>query len=348
MSGKSLDDLDSGGGRSKGYISFMRRAAADSKKKNVGSNEIWGPIWEARNSARLFRLERRQTTKVVILNPGQPIIAHRIFYGWRAGKAGGRSFPMREDVRCDAWKLDDEGRWASTGKECKLCKFLGREPRLVILWELLDGREDVDRDTGKVQRWAPKRMIVDNDTIYGNIFDGVEVTAQREGREPSTEMAIFQVTRSADEKSYAYGTSWTFHSYADPSMSQIKEVMATGLIDWEAGWPYFTDDQIMAVITRHKEICDAHNLNKYSEEGAIRILQAKPKAENLPDSGTKESLDDLAEALDKDAKSDSEDGPSLNDLEDIPDEPKEEKKEDKPAKDDPDDEAWDPWKDGDV
>lgn len=359
----SLDDLAGSGEptQSTGRIAFMRKASEESKRRNqTFGQEIWRPVWDARGKAFPFKMSKNSSAKVVLLNDGIPVLAHKVFIGWAKTAEG--SFPRRENVRCTALRLDKEGNWISTGKDCKLCTFFGRDPRLLVLWGLLDLRSSKKKDG----RYQVCRMEVDSETIMGSIWNGVEIRAQAEGGKASTKFAMFHVARSGERTSYSHGNSWTFDRWITGDLLNEVQPYLDLLPDWKKGWPIFDEEMITEIARRHLSICEEHNLTDKgkgapSREGVLAVLGKDGAAKVKSKSGSGESseksgssLDDLAgeESPKEEPKKDT-GGPNLDSLEDLEDIGGSSTGDDEPSENggDPDEESgdgFDPWMDGDV
>jgi hypothetical protein len=299
--------------RSTGKIGSLRKSAEESRRRHAGEGDlIWAEARKARKGTFPLKLDKMTNTKGVLMNDGHPILAHRVIIGWFAEK--GYSFPKRELVRCAALKLGPEYEWLSTGKPCPFCTFLGKEPRLVILWGLIDLRQSKDPKTGEVRKVTVARLEADSDKLRGNIWDGVTVNAKIHKHEETTTGAMYMISRSADEKSFGGGDSWTFMQWVDPKM---LEPYLVKMPDWDAGWPLFSDEALMTLIETHKKICDDHKVDErdgYSQDGYARLVGAPiggtkageakkpaeaPKApgslEELSSGTAEPNLDDLAD-----------------------------------------------------
>jgi hypothetical protein len=277
----SSPSLDEGSEGVAGF-SFYRQAAAESKERNPTGNPIWKAVWEARRVFvgkfyGRFHLNTKEDTEAFLVTEAQAILAHQVNVGWIKSKKG-RSFPNRENVLCKAWELDDKGRWKQTGKVCPLCLFLGKEPRLIVLWALLDAREEQDPNNNRTTKWNLKYMTVDSDDVRDGIFNACGMASRDLGIEPTTRFAKFFISRSGNEKSSAYGTSWIFRKFFSEQdamkIPQVEQAMKD-LPPWLVLWPIFKSTDMVEMCRIHKKVHDDHNLDDrdgYSSEGAVKVL----------------------------------------------------------------------------
>jgi hypothetical protein len=260
---------------SSGSVLLLRTASDESRKRNqdFGGGEAISAAIKARKNAYPLKLDKMTSAKAVFLNDGHPILAHRLFVKWISGS--GYSFPRKENFRCSALALQPDGKWITTGKSCDFCTFLGRDPRLVVLWAVADLRQRTDKKTGETRKVWVCRIEADNDTMRGSIFDGVDIAAERDKRVAQVKYAMFQSSRSGDEKALGCGDRWTFVQWVDPKDCEpyLKEIP-----DWDAAWPILPPDSVRYTIERHKQICDEHTKGDgYSHEGYAKLLGEAPK-----------------------------------------------------------------------
>lgn len=303
---QNTPSLDDGSGAVAGF-SFYRQAAKESKDRNPMGNPIWSPVWEARKAFigqfyGRFHLNNRESTEAFIITEPHAVLVHRIMVGWITTKKG-KAFPNREVVPCKAWTLDDKGRWIQTGKQCPLCIFLGREPRLAVIWALLDKREEQDPSNNRTTQWNLKHMVAESDDVREAVFNACAIAANDAGIAPTTRFAKFYVSRSENEKSSSFGNSWIFRKFfkEEEAMAISQVVYALEkLPPWSKTWPTFPSKTMVEMCKRHKEIFDQHKLDDfegYSREGAVKVLGAAG-AEITPPAATgggpnaKPSLDD--------------------------------------------------------
>lgn len=274
---------------STGSILLLRTASDESRKRNMGfGGESISAALKARKNAYPLKLDKMTSARAVFLNDGHPILAHRLFIKWISGS--GYSFPKKENFRCSALALQPDGKWVTTGKPCDFCTFLGRDPRLVVLWAVADLRQRTDKKTGETRKVWVCRIEADNDAMRGSIFDGVDIAAERDKHASQVQYSMFQAARSGDEKALGCGDRWTFIQWVDPKDCEayLKEIP-----DWDAAWPIFPPDSVRYTIERHKQVCDEHLKGEgYSREGYAKILgetektasasSAKPAAPPAP------------------------------------------------------------------
>lgn len=344
-----LEDFSQEGGKgsrkpSTGRIGFLRHAADESRKRNIGQGgEIWADVWDARKKAYPLRMERMTSAKVVFLNEGEDLLAHQIVTRWVQGTSG--NFPNKEFVRCVAYEVGEGGAWLSTGKSCPFCTYLGRDPRIVILWALADLRQFRDKATGEVKKVSVRRVEIANEDILGAIWDGVEVASRIQKVEAHVKHAMFQVSRSGGEKTPGYGNSWVFEQWVDEKQC---EEYASQIPDWKRGWPAFEEKAALAIIEKdHKIRIEKMKGEGFSEEGYLRLFgkaaqgEEKKEPEAKPDKPKGGGLEDLSDggAADKPSKggkgkkAEASAEPTLDGMDDIGD---------------GDDMDFDPWEDGDV
>ncbi len=333
--------LDDGAGATGEGFSFYRTAGKESKERNPSGNPIWKDVWESRRIFvgplfGKFHLNTSESTEVFVISEPHAVLVHGVNVGWIKGKK--KQFPNREFVPCTAWSLDDKGRWKQTGKQCPLCIFLGKEPRLMVLWAVLDKREEQDPANNRTVQWNLKYMAVTSDDVREMIFNACSLGARDSGIKPTTRFAKFIASRSNNEKSSSLGSSWIFRKFftekdamAIPQVAKAMQSLADS--PWARTWPHMPGKVLAEVCKMHKRVFDEHNLDDwdgYSKEGAIKVLgpagAAPPKTEgggppslddagtSPPEGGTGPSLDDLAGNEEKKSNVDVPETPSLDDL----------------------------------
>jgi hypothetical protein len=293
-----------------------RRAASENRERNITPSSIWNASWTVRRAydgyGRFILRPNKEdkgkpsgpmTATVVLLSEGHLMLAHKVLVSWRDNMV----YPNKEDVRCSQWKLEEDGSWKATGLKCPNCIMQGRDPRLVVLWPLLDSRTETTKRTGTTKAWNMKYLVADNDAVQNSIWDGTEVYAMTNKLpHPTTAFAKFMVSRSPGQRSLSIGDSWTFAGYVDKAAVQVVEALPR-IPRWDLGWPEFDDEILLRIAKNHRKVADKkHQTKFYSKEGA-EILEKMYGAKG------EESLEEVSQDLDGN-------GPRISDgLADFPD-----------------------------
>lgn len=293
--------------RSSGYIAGLRRSAEESRARNTSAGgEEWAAAIKARGVGMPLKMDQRSSVRVVLLDKGYPLLAHAAVTKWVS--KGQWNFPAKENVRCSGLVSEPDGSWKPTGKLCPWCMFTGREPRLIIIWAGVALRPLIIKEVKKAPV-TPCRVEVADGAVQSNIWDGVTVAARRDRHEETTVGALFNVTRSAKDKSVSYGDSWTFDKWIPPA--DLAPYLK-GIPNYEMGWPIFSDEIIMAMIERHKKIADDHALEDlYSRDGYARLTGKATLLSPIPNSTG--SLEDMAAGMPATSAE-----PALDELPDLP------------------------------
>jgi hypothetical protein len=256
-----------------GFLARQRTAAAESKRRSGFGNEELGHAYEARGKIFPLSFKKLESGQIVLLNDGYDLLAHRLFMKWKQLE-GYPGFPDKEYVRCSAYKVDAEGHWMPTGKVCPYCILLGKDPRHVTLWAVADLRQPMDAKSNVRRPISVKRVEMDHEQVRESIWQGIEIEATKTGKSPIIQYARFAVSRSSAEKSLSCGDSWTMMDWVTPQMCErfMKEVP-----NWDRGWPLFTPTTAMALVEKHKKVCDEHpgkdGALGYSKEGYLRLKE---------------------------------------------------------------------------
>lgn len=270
---------------------FMSRAAQESKQRNISaSSALWKPMWDARKHLPSFALKNLESTRVVLLSSGHPILAHSLYRKWVSKTRSGKTFPEGAFVRCLYWTLDDQGRFIPIpgAQHCPYCKGLGRDPFFLVNYGLLDLRPWYSRKENRQYPMAVKILEASNDSVRESINTAVDVMAPQFGRQPGNpQFSVFLVSRSNNQQSLRVGDAWTFEKFA--SEADCQQYLSY-LPDFEAGWPVLDYQTAQKLLEIHiREICLPYLMNTdrrtFSVQGAMEIFGQVPWLTNIDQGG---------------------------------------------------------------